>query len=153
MIWRCVGKYIVFFAHDYFLSDLYVKPARSHAIVKQTRWVPKASWACAVLVLRFSNYNVLACIGMRTISERTYSGEGNWKAKRQLLMFGSRHRCTKSGKERNYAPRLANSWLRNWRQLLRILFIEVAIFLFYQRNHSFPPLVVRVLYWNSWVHP
>ena len=31
---------------------------------------------------------------------------------RQLLMFGSRNRCTKSRKERNYAPPLANSWPR-----------------------------------------
>jgi len=30
-------------------------------------------------------------------------------------MFGSRNRCTKSRKERNYAPPVANSWLRHWK--------------------------------------
>jgi len=29
-------------------------------------------------------------------------------------MFGSRNRRTKSRKERNYAPPVANSWLRHW---------------------------------------
>jgi len=38
------------------------------------------------------------------------------EGQRQLLMFGSRNRRTKSRKERSYAPCLANSWLRHCRQ-------------------------------------
>ena len=49
---------------------------------------------------------------MLTISEEL-TAEKETESERQLLVFGSRNQRTKSSKERNYAPPVANSWLHH----------------------------------------
>ena len=93
----------------WFLSDLYIKSVRSYVIVKQRgdQKRPEVSWACAVLVLRFSNHSVLHRLQLLYACEQSpkeLTAGKETERQRQLLMFGSRNWRSKSRKERNYAP-------------------------------------------------
>ena len=98
----------------------------------------KASWACAVLVLRFSNHSILrrsqllgAYRYANNLRKNLHAAgkeiEGQW----QVLMFGSRIGERNREKKRNYAPRVANSWLRH---CSKSIFSLVKLFDFLSEN-------------------
>jgi len=97
-------------------------------------------------VLRFSNHNVLGSFCRHPGNLRKSLQRG-----RHLLTFGSRNWRTKSRKERNYAPRLANSWLRHclWTKNLPCTHTHTHTL----HNFSQETLVVKSIlsptYWQS----
>ena len=102
----------------WFLSDLYVKRARScysQAIWgDQKRHGPAQYLFYVFQIITFYADHSWACEQSPIELTAGKEIEGRW----QLLMFGSRNWRTKSRKKCNYAPHVANSWLHHWPMVL-----------------------------------
>jgi len=102
-------------------SDLYVKPAKSYVQATrgdqhQKRHRPAQYLFYFCQIITFLGRSQLLLYKHADNLRKSLQRGRKFKAK-QLLIFGSRNRRVKSRKERNYAQRLANSWLRRCKEI------------------------------------